>query len=86
MHELSIALEVCRMAEERLDRETLPRLVSVGLEVGDESGLEPANLEFCLEALLSAPPFGGARPVITRLHGNELRVTYFEVEDGCPEN
>lgn len=86
MHELSIALEICRIAEERLDRETLPRLVSVGLEVGDEAGLEPANLQFCLEALLSAPPFAGARPVITRLHGDALRVTYFEVEDGCPED
>ena len=82
MHELSIALEVCRMAEERLDRETLPQLVSVGLEVGDEAGLEPASLQFCLEALLSAPPFAGAHPVITRLHGDALRVTYFEVEDG----
>jgi Zn finger protein HypA/HybF involved in hydrogenase expression len=86
MHELSVALEVCRMAEERLDREALPRLVSVGLEVGDRAGLEPANLRFCLETLLSAPPFAGAIPVITRLHGDVLRVTYFEVEDGGPED
>lgn len=86
MHELSIALEVCRMAEERLDPEALPRLVSVGLEVGDEAGVEPANLQFCLEALLSAPPFAGALPVITQLQGDALRVTYFEVEDGRPED
>jgi Zn finger protein HypA/HybF involved in hydrogenase expression len=86
MHELSVALEVCRMAEERLDPEALPRLVSVGLEVGDEAGLEPANLQFCLEALLSAPPFTGALPVITQLHGDALRVTYFEVEDGHSED
>jgi Zn finger protein HypA/HybF involved in hydrogenase expression len=82
MHELSIALEVCRMAEERLDPEALPRLVSVGLEVGDEAGVEPGNLQFCLEALLSTPPFAGARPVITPLHGDALRVTYFELDDG----
>lgn len=86
MHELSVALEVCRMAEERLEPEALPRLTSVGLEVGDEAGLEPGNLQFCLEALLSAPPFAGARPVITRLNGDVLRVTYFEVEDGCSED
>lgn len=86
MHELSVALEICRMAEERLGSETLPHLASVGLEVGDQAGLEPANLQFCLEALLSAPPFAGARPVITRLRGDELRVTYFEVEDGRPED
>jgi Zn finger protein HypA/HybF involved in hydrogenase expression len=86
MHELSVALEVCRMAEERLEPDALPRLVSVGLEVGDDAGLEPANLQFCLETLLSAPPFAGARPVITRLHGDALRVTFFEVEDGCSED
>jgi Zn finger protein HypA/HybF involved in hydrogenase expression len=86
VHELSIALEVCRMAEERLDPEALPRLVSVGLEVGDESGLEVANLEFCLRALLDSPPFSGAQPVITRLQGDTLRVAYFEVEDDRPEN
>jgi Zn finger protein HypA/HybF involved in hydrogenase expression len=86
MHELSIALEVCRMAEERLKAEALPRLVSVGLEVGDEAGVEPGNLQFCLETLLSAPPFAGARPVITQPHGDALRVTYFEVEDDDPDD
>jgi len=86
MHELSIALEVCRMAEERLEPEELPLLVSVGLEIGEEAGLEPANLEFCLEALLAAPPFTGARPVITRLPGDALRLTYLEVDDGRPDD
>ena len=86
MHELSIALEVCRMAEERLQPEELPLLVSVGLEIGEEAGLEPANLQFCLEALLAAPPFTGARPVITRLPGDALRMTYLEVDDGRPDD
>ena len=86
MHELSIALEVCRMAEERLGPEELPLLVSVGLEIGEEAGLEPANLQFCLEALLAAPPFTGARPVITRLPGDALRMTYLEVDDGRPDD
>jgi Zn finger protein HypA/HybF involved in hydrogenase expression len=86
MHELSIALEVCRMAEERLEPEELPLLVSVGLEVGAEAGLEPANLQFCLEALLAAPPFAGARPVITQLPGDTLRLAYLEVDDGRPDD
>jgi Zn finger protein HypA/HybF involved in hydrogenase expression len=86
MHELSIALEVCRMAEERLEPEELPLLVSVGLEIGEEAGLEPANLQFCLEALLAAPPFTGARPLITRLLGDALRMTYLEVDDGRPDD
>ena len=86
MHELSIALEVCRMAEERLSPDELPLLTSVGLEVGDEAGLEPDNLLFCLETLLAAPPFSGARPVITRLPGEALRLAYLEIDDGRPDD
>ena len=46
------------MAEERIAAEALPQLVEVGVEIGSNSGFEPENLKFCLEALLSAPPFG----------------------------
>jgi hypothetical protein len=74
------------MAEERLSREELPLLVSVGIEVGDEAGLEPENLRFCLETLLGAPPFAGARPVVTRLPGDVLRLAYLELDDGCPDD
>jgi Zn finger protein HypA/HybF involved in hydrogenase expression len=76
MHELSVALEVCRMAEERLGRDELSLLIAVGVEVGHDAGLEPENLRFCLETLLAAPPFSGARPVITRLPGDALRPDY----------
>lgn len=86
MHELSIALEVCRIAEERLGREDLASIVELGLDVGDDSGIEPANLEFCLEALLSSPPFGGAKPVIRILPGDVLQLSYMEVEDGRPDD
>lgn len=81
MHELSVALEVCRMAEERLGPHALPRVTAVGIEVGDESGLEPENLTFCLEALLGAPPFRGATLRVTRLPGDVLRLAYLEVDD-----
>ncbi len=84
MHEMSVALEVCRMAEERLDGVLLGQLVSVGLEVGDDAGLEPENLSFCLEALLAQPPFAGAKPVIERVKGDVLRLSYLEVDDGRP--
>jgi len=86
MHELSIAMEVCRMAEEKLGRDALPGLVEVGVDVGDDSGLEPASLQFCLEALLKEPPFTGARPIIMRQPGDVLRLSYLEVDDGCPDN
>ena len=86
MHELSVALEVCRMAEERLNRMELPLLLTVGVEVGHDAGLEPENLRFCLETLLAAPPFAGARPVITQLPGDALRLAYLELDDGSPDD
>ena len=80
MHELSIALEVCRIAETRLTPRDLPRLVGVGLLVGDDAGVEPANLQFCLDTLLAEPPFAGATAKIARCAGEELRVDYLEVD------
>ncbi len=85
MHEMSVALEVCRMAEAHLDPPGV-RLVELGLEVGDDAGLEPENLQFCLEALLAAPPFSGAKAVVTRVAGDVLRLTYLEVDDGGPND
>ncbi len=85
MHELSIAVEVCRMAEERLG-EGAARLRVVGLEVGDDCGLEPDNLSFCLDALLTQPPFGAARCALERRVGDVLRLDYLEVDDGNPDD
>lgn len=85
MHELSVALEVCRMAEERLGPDAR-RLRRVGLIVGDEAGVEPANLSFCLDALLGQPPFGAANVVVNRSPGDALRVEYYEVDDDDPDD
>ena len=53
----------------------LPQVVEVGLDVGDEAGVEIDALEFCLEAALATLPFTGAKPVITRLTGDVLRLS-----------
>ena len=82
MHEMTIALNVCRIAAERVGPENLSRVVEVGLEVGSNSGVEVDNLEFWLEVMLSEPPFVGARLVIARSDGDDLRVSYLEIEDG----
>jgi hypothetical protein len=74
------------MAEERLGSDGSGRLRVIGLQVGDDAGLEAANLEFCLDALLSQPPFGEARSQVTRCAGDVLRVDYLEVDDGNPDN
>jgi Zn finger protein HypA/HybF involved in hydrogenase expression len=85
MHEMSMALEIGRIAEEKLG-ERSPQLVTVAVDVGDDAGVEPANLEFCLEAVFATPPFTGARPAILRCAGDVLRVAYLEIDDGCPDD
>lgn len=86
MHEMSIAMEVCGITEEHVGRDKLANVLTVGLEVGDDAGVEIDNLEFCLEVLLSEPPFAKAKPRIARVSGNVLRVTFLEVEDGRPDD
>ena len=86
MHEMSVALEVCRIAEDQVGLATLPRVREIGVIVGRDSGVEPDNLAFCLEVLLEQPPFGGARPVLELRPGDELRVDYLDVDDDDPPN
>jgi Zn finger protein HypA/HybF involved in hydrogenase expression len=81
MHEMSLALEICRLAEEAVYPADPRRVRAVGVELGDRANVEPASLEFCLEALLLQPPFGHGRPAITRAAGDVLRLDYVEVED-----
>jgi Zn finger protein HypA/HybF involved in hydrogenase expression len=81
MHELSVALEVCRLAEEQVGREALPRVTGLGLEIGDRSGIVAENLAFCLDTLLTNPPFRTARAVIQRTPGATLRLEWLELED-----
>jgi len=86
MHEMSVAMEVCRMAEQRLGRAGAAGLVAVGVEVGADAGVEPESLAFCLEALLAEPPFTGAKPVLVGAAGDVLRLSYLEVDDGRPDD
>ena len=86
MHELSLALEVCRLAEEVMERERGVAVRSLGVEVGDDAGIEVANFRFCLDALLTEPPLTGARAEILVTSGDSLRLTYVEVDDGRPDD
>lgn len=80
MHELSVAMEICRMAEEKLGSD-VGRMTSLCVAVGDDAGLEPSSLEFCLEALLAQPPFNAAKPELVRVPGDVLRVDYLEIDE-----
>ena len=83
---MSVALDICRIAEERAGPGRAPDVVTVAIEVGDDAGIEVDNLAFWLESLLREPPFRNARPVIDRRRGDVLRVAYLEVDDGNPDN
>jgi Zn finger protein HypA/HybF involved in hydrogenase expression len=82
VHELSLALEVCRIAEAHLPAGGPVRVLALGVELGEEAGIERASFRFCLEALLSEAPFSGARADITLRPGDDLRLAYVEVDDG----
>ncbi|MBI3568808.1 MAG: hydrogenase maturation nickel metallochaperone HypA [Gemmatimonadetes bacterium] len=81
MHEMSVAMEIARIAEEKLGDQA-PMLCTVAVELGDDSGLEAGSLEFCLEAVFLAPPFTGAKPEILRRPGDVLQLAYLEIDDG----
>ena len=86
MHEMSLALEICRITEGEVGRDALPRVQEVGIVVGHDSGVEPDSLVFCMEALLSHPPFCGARLNMELCDGDDLRVSYLEIEDDDTAN
>ena len=85
MHELSVATEICRIAESH-SRGRPDRVTMVGVEIGEDAGLEPANLSFCLDALLAQPPFSGARAELITIPGDDLRVDYVEIDDDSSIN
>jgi Zn finger protein HypA/HybF involved in hydrogenase expression len=86
MHEMSLALEICRIAEDHVGREALVRVREVGLSIGADAGVVPDSLEFCLESLFAGPPWAGARVAMDRVEGSDLRLTYLEVDDaGSPD-
>lgn len=81
MHEMSIAMEICDITGRAIGNRSPETVLEVAVEVGDDSGVEPANLEFCLTALLQSPPFRDAKPLLLRRSGDILRVSHIEVDE-----
>jgi Zn finger protein HypA/HybF involved in hydrogenase expression len=86
MHELSLAVEICRIAERAVGPGGTRRIREVTVAVGDAAGVEPSSLSFCLETLLDEPPFHHARPRLVRETGDALRVCALEVDDDDPDD
>ncbi len=81
MHEMGVAMEICRIAEARVGTESAAFVTRLAVTIGDEAGVEPSSLEFCLDALLAQPPFGGATAQIISTTGDTLRLDYLEIDD-----
>jgi Zn finger protein HypA/HybF involved in hydrogenase expression len=85
MHELSLANEICDIVEREVmrerDRAALALVTLVSVEVGVQFNVEPDNLQFCLDALLSSHPFQRGRAVLETVPGDDLRVGWFEIDD-----
>ena len=81
MHEMSVAMEICAIAERAIGDRRPSCVTEVVIDVGDDAGVELQNLEFCLEALLTAPPFAQARAVVRREAGDVLRVASVEIDE-----
>jgi Zn finger protein HypA/HybF involved in hydrogenase expression len=86
MHELSMALEVCRIAELNAEPHGPGAVRAVAVEIGVDAGIEVENFRFCMETLLNGPPFAGARLDLVPCIGDDLRVSYLEVDDGRPDD
>ncbi|GAB1342701.1 hydrogenase/urease maturation nickel metallochaperone HypA [Gemmatimonas sp.] len=88
MHELSLANEICNIVEREVQRErgvgALRCVTLVAVEVGDAANVEPNSLQFCLDALLSTHPFGRGRSTLEMVVGDDLRVSWFEIDDEPP--
>ncbi len=89
MHELSLANEICNIVEREVQREhgfgALACITVVAVEVGEHANVEPGSLQFCLDALLSAHPYGRGRAVLEFVAGDDLRVSWFELDDGASD-
>jgi Zn finger protein HypA/HybF involved in hydrogenase expression len=83
---MSIAMEVCRIAEDQVGLAALAKVREVGVVVGHHSGVEPESLRFCLEVLLEREPFHGARAALELTPGDDLRVSYLDLDDDSPPN
>lgn len=80
MHEMSVAMEICAIAERAIGDRSPNCVTEIVVDVGDDAGVEIQNLEFCLDALLRTPPFTKARAVVRRESGDVLRVASVEID------
>ena len=90
MHEMSLVEGVLQLIEEAARQQGFARVSTVWLEIGELSGVEPAALAFCFDAVVRGSIAQGARLEIIRLPGTgwcracARSVPMSEVYDECP--
>ena len=67
MHELSIAQNVLDIVHQYVPPEDRHRIATVGMKIGELSGVVVDSLEFCFTAITSATPMKDARLKVTEI-------------------
>lgn len=91
MHELSLALEVLRIAEEASCRQGFRRVRSVWLEIGQLSAVDIEAMRFCLDSVMAGTLADGAALHVIEVPGQglcfncEKTVPLAALYDPCPD-
>jgi hydrogenase nickel incorporation protein HypA/HybF len=80
MHEVAVAEALLQRAAEAAERAGLTVVQSVGVRVGELSGVAPQALAFAFEMLRSGPVLGQASLQIRETAGDDLHLEWIEGE------
>ena len=80
MHELSIATEILDAVQKEAQKRNA-RVATVGLRIGELSGVEQDSLRFCFEVLVQGSDLEPLALTIERTPGAELDLAWLEVEE-----
>ena len=69
MHEMSLAQGVLQLMEDAARRDNFTKVTAVWLEIGQLSGVEPAAMLFCFDAVMQGSLAYGARLEIIAVPG-----------------
>lgn len=90
MHEMSLAEGVLQLIEDAARKDQFTKVITVWLEIGQLSGVEPEAMAFCFDAVTRGSVAQGARLEIIALPGTgwcmvcEKSVPMAEVFGECP--
>lgn len=91
MHEMSLAEGVLRLLDEQAAAQRFERVLTIWLEIGELSTVDPESLRFCLEAIKKDTVAAAAKLEIIRVPGQAFcmdcgkPVRVAQRYDSCPE-